>query len=195
MEISILELVAVGFNLCYVILAAIRSIWCWPFGIVGSALSIWLFVDSKIYAEAILFSYYVLMGFYGWWNWKKSDDPSRTSLRIITFSVWSHGLIALLGVLLTAVLFFTLKGLTDAEMPLLDSFTTVFSFIATWMVAKKILENWIYWIVLNFLTIFLYFSRDLSLYAILSALYVILSVYGYISWRKDQKLQIQKTHE
>ena len=150
MEINILEWVAVGFNLFYVVLAAIRSIWCWPFGIIGSALSIWLFVDSKIYAEAILFSYYVVMGFYGWWNWKKGGEPSKASFQIITFSILRHGLIALLGLLLTAALFFTLRELTDAEMPLLDSFTTVFSFIATWMVAKKLLENWIYWIIINF---------------------------------------------
>ncbi|MEM9053483.1 MAG: nicotinamide riboside transporter PnuC [Bacteroidota bacterium] len=193
MEISPIEYVVVGLNLAYIILAARENIWCWPIGIVASALSIWLFLISGLYAESILFTYYVIIGFYGWWAWSKGKNSEKDDLPIVTWSARSHVIALSLGSVLTAILFFSLSLIPNSEMPLLDSLTTIFSFIATWMFAKKVLENWIYWIVLNFLTTYLYFSRDLKIYGILMILYVILSVYGYISWRKDQKLQIQKT--
>jgi nicotinamide mononucleotide transporter len=186
-----LEYTAVAFNIAYVILAARENIWCWPMGIIGSGLSIWLFLESKIYAESVLFGYYVLMGFYGWWMWRK-DKKESGELAIQTLTMGRHVLIALLGYVAAGLLFLILKNLTDAEMPLLDSFTTAFSFIATWMVAKRILENWIYWICLNAMTIYLYLSRDLSVYAMLSLAYTFMSVYGLFSWRKDWFKQFVK---
>ncbi|MCZ4408043.1 nicotinamide riboside transporter PnuC [Cryomorphaceae bacterium 1068] len=183
-----LEYTAVAFNIGYVILAARENIWCWPLGIIGSALSIWLFIDSKIYAESVLFTYYVIMGFYGWraWNRGKSDS-GKFEIRTLTIPI--HLGILLGGYAATVGLFFLLKTFTDAEMPLLDSFTTIFSFIATWMVAKRIIENWLYWICINALTIYLYYSRDLNVYAMLSVVYTVLAVYGYFAWRKDFEKQ------
>lgn len=192
MTIDWLEYAAVAFNIAYVILAAKENIWCWPMGIIGSALSIWLFVDSKIYAESVLFTYYVIMGVYGWYVWSGGGSNSDT-FTIRQLPLKTHLLIFLSGYVLTAVLFFVLHTYTDAEMPLLDSFTTIFSFIATWMVAKRIIENWIYWICINALTVYLYFSRDLNVYAMLSFVYTILAVYGYFEWKKDLEKQIQAT--
>jgi nicotinamide mononucleotide transporter len=177
------ELISVLFGIAYILLAARGSIWCWPMGIVSSALGVWLFVDAKIYAEALLFSYYVVMGAYGWYAWKASDGQ-KERLEISTWAFQTHVIVLLLGYALTFGLAKFLDVYTDAEMPLLDSFTTVFSFIATWMVARKILENWVYWIAIDFLTIYLYLSRNLELYALLSLVYTVLAVYGYTRWRK-----------
>jgi nicotinamide mononucleotide transporter len=192
MTIEWLEYAAVGFNIAYVILAAKENIWCWPMGIIGSALSIWLFVDSKIYAESVLFTYYVVMGFYGWYVWSGGGSHSE-KFTIRKLNLKTHFLILISGYALTALLFLILQTYTDAEMPLLDSFTTIFSFIATWMVAKRIIENWIYWICINALTVYLYFSRDLNVYAILSFVYTILAVYGYFEWKKDFQKQLKAT--
>jgi len=190
MTLDWLEYAAVGFNIAYVILAAKENVWCWPMGIIGSALSIWLFVDSKIYAESVLFTYYVIMGFYGWYVWSGGGSNSE-KFTIRKLPVKTHLLILLAGYILTVVLFLILQTFTDAKMPLLDSFTTIFSFIATWMVAKRIIENWIYWICINALTIYLYFSRDLNVYAVLSFVYTILAVYGYFEWKKDLQKQLK----
>jgi nicotinamide mononucleotide transporter len=184
----VLEYTAVAFNIAYVILAARKNIWCWPMGIVGSLLSIWLFIEGKIYAESVLFIYYVLMGFYGWYEWKKKQSPSE-DLPITTFSWKQHSIILLGGYAGTFGLFYILKTFTDAENPLLDSFTTIFSFITTWMVARRVLENWIYWIAINGLTIYLYLSRGFDVYATLSAVYTIMSVYGYYIWMQDYRKQ------
>ena len=73
---ELLEVVAVVLNIAYVILATRENVWCWPLGIVGSGLSIWLFIDAQLYAESVLFTYYVFMGFYGWYQWigKRTEE-------------------------------------------------------------------------------------------------------------------------
>lgn len=187
MNPSWLEIIAVVFNIAYVILAAREHIACWVFGIIGSALSIWLFVDAQLYAESVLFSYYIVMGFYGWWAWSKQKGKDQKPLEILESALKIHLKWIAVGYAGTFVLFWVLRSFTDAEMPLLDSFTTVFSFIATWMVAKRWIENWIYWIAIDALTVYLYFSRELDLYAWLCVAYTIIAVYGYVAWRKDLK--------
>lgn len=181
---TFLEWAAVAFNIAYVILAARKNNWCWPLGIVGSALSIMLFVNTKLYAESVLFSYYIVMGFYGWWQWSGHRSDSN-DLEIKQWKITKHIKVLLLGYFGTTVLFGVLQHFTDAVMPLLDSFTTVFSFIATWMVAKRLLENWIYWIAIDALTIYLYASRGLNLYAALSAVYTLMAIYGYVAWSRE----------
>lgn len=183
-----IEIIAVVFNIGYIILAARGNAWCWPLGIIGSLLSIWLFVEIKLYAESVLFTYYVIVGFYGWYQWKK-QRTGNDNLQIRDWHFKNHILLLITGYLFTYLLFLFLQHYTDAEMPLLDSFTTVFSFIATWLTAKRYIENWIYWIALNLLTIYLYFSRDLQVYAVLSMVYAVMAVYGYYNWNKDFKKQ------
>ena len=186
--LEILEIAAVAFNIGYVILAARGNAWCWPLGIIGSLLSIWLFVEIKLYAESVLFVYYVIVGFYGWYQWKKKRTSSD-DLQIRVWEVKYHLLLFLGGYLATWLLFLILHKFTDAAMPLLDSFTTVFSFIATWLTAKRYIENWIYWVALNLLTIYLYYSRDLEVYAVLSFVYTLMAVYGMYNWKRDFKKQ------
>jgi nicotinamide mononucleotide transporter len=185
-QFGALELSAVVFNVVYVILAAKKNLWCWPAGILGSGLSIVLFIQSKLYAEAVLFAYYVIMGFYGLYNWRANETETH-EIKIDTWNLKSHFKTLVTGYLLTLGLFYFLSEFTDAEMPLLDSFTTIFSFIATWMVAKRLLENWIYWIGINALSVYLYFSRELYLYSILVAFFVFMSIYGYNKWRLSSK--------
>lgn len=178
-----LEYTAVAFNVAYIILAAQRSIWCWPMGIIGSLISIVLFVEVRIYAEAVLFVYYVGMGAYGWVHWSRSGAAER--FVAITWRLRHHLWIAISGYMATALLGLFLHTYTDSAHPYLDSFTTIFSFIATYLVAKKVLENWIYWIAIDSLTVYLYIARDLKLYALLSLVYAGMAIYGYMSWRKS----------
>lgn len=178
-----LEYCAVAFNVAYVILAAKRNIWCWPMGIIGSLLSIFLFLQVKIYAEAVLFIYYVGMGIYGWISWRKVgyNEPFIAD----SWSLRRHVWVILGGYFGVLLLCWFLNEFTDAAMPLLDSFTTIFSFIATYLVARKVLENWIYWIAIDSLTVYLYLAQGLKVYALLSLFYTVMAVYGYSTWRKN----------
>jgi len=99
-------------------------------------------------------------------------------------SITKHLLILLIGALLTFLMGFYFTIYTNAAMPLVDSFTTVFSVFATYMVTKKVLGNWLYWIVIDAVSVYLYFSRDLHLTSLLFMGYTIIAIFGYFSWLK-----------
>ncbi len=181
----VLEIIAVVFGLAYVVLAAKKNIWCWLMGIIGSIASIYLFVEySKLYSEAILYVYYVATGIIGWVNWKNAEDD----LKIIRKPVTSHLVFIGFGILFSGLFYFLVSNVfTDAARPLIDSFTTVFSFMATWITIKRWLSNWIYWIVIDAVTAFLYIDRGLDLYAGLMLLYTGLAAYAYWEWVKMEQ--------
>ena len=183
----LLEIIAVVFGLAYVILAARKNIWCWLMGIIGSIASIYLFVEySKLYSEAILYVYYVATGIIGWVNWKNAEDD----LKIIRKPVRSHLVFIGFGILFSGLFYLLVANVfTDAAKPLIDSFTTVFSFMATWITIKRWLSNWIYWVVIDAVTTFLYIDRGLDLYACLMVLYTFLAAYAYWEWVKMEQTQ------
>jgi len=179
----IIEVLAVVFGLIYIWLLIKERIECWIFGILGSLLSIFLFVHTKLYSEAILYSYYVVVGFYGYYLWsRKSKDDSV--LRISDVNPVNHVYYILSSCVLAFSLAWFFNAYTDAERPYIDSFTTVFSFLATFLEAKKVLSSWKYWIVINGLTIGLYFDKGLDIYAGLILVYFIMSFVGYFKWKK-----------
>ena len=179
---SNIEIVAVAFGLIYIILAAKENVWCWPAGFIGTGTSIYLFWDGSLYMESALNVYYLLMAVFGWWQWQYgSTEKSTLSIRSLTAK--EHLIILTLIAALTLVSGYFLNSNTDAALPYLDSFTTWSAVITTWMVARKILENWLYWIVINSASIYLYLDRGFVLYAVLFALYVVIAVVGYRQWR------------
>jgi nicotinamide mononucleotide transporter len=177
------ELWAVITGVLYILLAARENIWCWLFGIISSGLSIYVFFISKLYAESILYFYYILAGFYGWYKWSQKTN-STDHLPVSRWKAKDHMLAVFAGVLLSLSLAWVLRQYTDAQMPLIDAHTTIFSFIATYMTAKKILENWLYWIVIDCVSIWLYWNRDLYLYSVLMLVYTLMAVYAFQNWKK-----------
>lgn len=177
---TLVELAATLGNLLFVIFLIREKIICWPFGIAGSLLSIYLFIDSKLYSEAFLYSYYVLMGIWGWIRWHRRE--AGQSNPVVRYTLPDHLLTVLVssGAAIGLGLFFSTY--TDAQRPFIDAFTTTFSFAATYMEVKKVLEAWLYWIVLNLVSIWLYHDRALDIYAALICVYAVLSVWGFIQW-------------
>jgi nicotinamide mononucleotide transporter len=178
----ILESVAVFFGIIYVVLIAKNRISGWVFGIISSFLSIFLFIFyAKLYSEALLYSFYVIAGFYGWYNWSRQKE----SAEVYYMSLKSHLIIIAIGLGLSLLLYWTMTYFfTDAEKPLVDAFTTIFSFIATFLATKKWIGNWIYWIIIDLISVWLYFSRDLEIYALLMLVYSVIAVFGYMEWKK-----------
>lgn len=179
-----IEIIAVVFGLTYVLLAARNNIWCWFFGVVGSLISIILFFHFfNLVAESMLYLYYVGTGIYGWLNWSKMQE--KKEFIIVTKPLKIHLLLVSFGLISTYVLSLFIQELfAEASYPLLDSFTTVFSIITTILVVKKWMENWLYWIVINTVTVYLYFSKGINYYGLLTIFYVAMSIYGYFNWRK-----------
>lgn len=177
---SIIESVAVFFSILYVILALKESIWCWGAAAISVTLYIYICYTAQLYPETGLQVFYLLMAFYGYYHWNKNDS----TLQIQQWTTTKHLLILLIGAILTFLMGFYFTIYTNAAMPLVDSFTTVFSVFATYMVTKKVLGNWLYWIVIDAVSVYLYFSRDLHLTSLLFMGYTIIAIFGYFSWLK-----------
>jgi nicotinamide mononucleotide transporter len=177
---SIIESVAVFFSILYVILALKESIWCWGAAAISVTLYIYICYTAQLYPETGLQVFYLLMAFYGYYQWNKNDS----TLQIQQWTITKHLLILLIGALLTFLMGFYFTIYTNAAMPLVDSFTTVFSVFATYMVTKKVLGNWLYWIVIDAVSVYLYFSRDLHLTSLLFIVYTVIAIFGYFSWLK-----------
>ena len=180
----IVELFAVLTGLAFIILLVCEDIWCWPIGIISSMASIYLFFCTKLYMESILYFYYVLIGLYGWYVWKNKGDKK---LAVKKVSVIYHLGALSLGVTLSLFLGWFFTNYSDAERSYADSTSTIFSFITSFMEAHKILSSWIYWMIINAFSVWLYLDRGLQFYSCLMVVYFLLSVVGFIIWQKSYK--------
>ena len=179
---SIIESVAVLFSILYVILAAKENIWCWAAAIINVSLYVYILYTVQLYPETGLQIFYFIMAIVGYYMWNKQDKE-----RIKEWSETKHLLIILFGAIFTFFMGFYFSTYTDSQMPIIDSFTTVFSIIATYMVIKKVLGNWLYWIVIDAVSVYIYFNRDLHLTSLLFVAYTIIAVFGYFAWMKRMK--------
>jgi len=174
---------AVFFNVAYVILAARQNIWCWFFGAIGVTLLFFICIDIRLYSDASLQVFYFGMSIYGWLQWRKQDNDQA---RAICSKAFRRHLPYLAAGLLGTILLGLFWSLFDAVLPYVDAFTTSFSIVATFLVARMVIENWWYWIVIDLVCFFVYLDRGLPLIAILFLIYTVLAVYGLLSWRKAQ---------
>ena len=182
-----IEILVVILSLAYVGLIAVNRRSGWWFGIAASLLSVWLFIRVNYFAEAVLYVYYVVMGCYGAYFWKygtQSNQLPRITVRPFRF----HVCVIALCILLTFALAEALKQIGSSNV-YGDAATTVFSFVATWMVAKRILENWIYWIVIDLFSVWLYHDKDLTIYALLMLAYSFIAGAGFILWWRQFREQ------
>ena len=169
--------------LLYVLLAAIENVWCWLFGILSSFFSIYLCYSGRLFLESGLNIFYVIISVYGWYEWLYGSDK-KTELQLTSYSFKKNLVLIFIGAITWIPFGFAAHKFSTQAMPYLDAFITAFSLVATWMTAKKIIENWLYWIVIDGLAILLYSYRGYYLLGLLYIIYTILAFAGYISWRK-----------
>ena len=178
-----LESTAVIFAILYLILAVKQNILCWTAGIISSVLYFFIMQKAGLYMEAYLQVFYVVMGIYGWSQWSASN-ASNPSFIVNTWSKYQHMITISIILVLSLLSGFLLERYTDAALPFLDALVSWGAVIATYMVAKKLLENWIYWFVIDATSIFLFIERGLWLSAVLFATYLVIIFFGYQSWNK-----------
>ena len=177
---SIIETIAVVLSVLYVILATKQNIWCWAAAGISVALYIYICFSAELFPETGLQVFYLIMAFYGYYNWTKKEQD----LQITQWSAGKHLTLIITGAIITFLMGFYFATYTLSKMPIVDSFTTVFSVIATYMVTKKVLENWLYWIVIDVVSIYLYYNRELHLTSLLFLAYTIIAIFGYFMWLK-----------
>jgi len=186
---SWLEWSGVLLGLIYLILAAYRSIWCWLFAFLSSAIFVYLCYDFQLYIESILQLFYVVMAVVGYLSWNSDTSTSKAKIDVITWKPIYH-LANVLGSGLVALLLgWIFDSFTDQANPYLDAFTTVYSLVATFMLARRVLENWIYWIVIDAISVMLYASRGLYLTSVQYILFTVLAAYCLYTWWRQYRTQ------
>lgn len=158
-----------------------QNIWCWYFGLLQVILYCFVFYTSKLYSDMILHVIYIFLQFYGWYNWKYGgSDKSELRITLLTKTTFWIGL----TVLATALLGYVMQTKTDASFPYEDAFITVASLVAQYLMIKKILESWLFWIVVDVVAISIYFYKGLYFTTALYLLFLIMAIMGYLEWKK-----------
>lgn len=178
------ELLGVAFSILYLFFSIRQNILLWPMGMVSAVLYMVVFYQSKFYADMGLNGYYFIISIYGWIHWRKGGNQNGKEFPVSRIS--RRLALILLGI--TSVAFLgigvILERYTDSPIPFWDALTTAVSFTATWMLARKILEHWILWIIVDAVSMGLYLYRGLYPTLILFAIYTSMAIVGYIEWKK-----------
>jgi nicotinamide mononucleotide transporter len=181
------EAIAVIALIAYLLLAIRQNVLCWAAAIFGTSIYLVLTFRLGLYMEAALQVFYLAMAVYGWYHWAKGVDPGHV-LPVVSWPIAFHALLILLISFLTLLSGYLLSNYSDASLPYIDSFTTWGAVFATWMVARKVLENWHYWFAIDAVSVFMYFSKGLVLTALLYVVYLVLIIFGLRAWRETRVL-------
>jgi nicotinamide mononucleotide transporter len=178
------ELVAALLGVTGVWLTTRQNIWCWPVGLLNVTLSMFVFFNARLYYDFILQIFYFVLTLYGWYHWLfgKMDAP-----RLPVKSVSKQSIFMALGITAVSVLLLgrIAELYTDASLPYWDALTTAGGIIATFWMAKKIIENWLAWIVIDLICTVIYIYKELYAFSVLYFIFAVLAVIGYIQWKKD----------
>ena len=184
-----IEIVGAILSLIYLYLSIKQKLSLWFFGIISSLFYIVIFFQTKFYADMSLQFYYVVISIYGWINWKHGDDlagkempAAQLTKRLLVNLCIATGLIYI-------IYYFILSRFTDSTIPKADSVVGALSIVGTWMLARKLIENWIVWIVADGLCVGLYFYKGLYPTAILFIIYTLMAAVGYWEWKKSPNLK------
>ena len=181
-DTSGIEILAAALALAYVQLAIWQRLSCWFAAFLSSALYAWVFFGAHLYMDSGLQVFFAGMAVYGFWQWRHGKGGA--ALAVNSWPMARHALAALLIIALSLLTASLLRRYTPAASPLIDSLVTWSSVFATFLVARKVYQNWHWWVVIDSVSLCLFFTRHLYLTVLLYGLYVALSVIGMREWRR-----------
>jgi nicotinamide mononucleotide transporter len=188
-----IEILGVIISLIYLYFSVRQKIWLWPFGILSSCLFVYIFYHTRFYAGMNLQVYYLFISFYGWYHWrfgKKEGDMGQIPVIRLKLDTGLYAAVFFTGLFIAIALI--LDRFTNSDVPWGDSFTTAGSVVATWMLARKILEHWLLWIVIDAVAVALYLYKGMYPTVLLYLVYTVIAVVGYFQWEKSIKKNIQQ---
>jgi nicotinamide mononucleotide transporter len=177
------EITAALMGVAYILLAAKESQWCWLFAFLSTLIYTVLFWEGQLPMQALLNFYYMGMAVYGFWLWRQHGAQTNT-LHISCWCWKQHLAFVGIGIVISALVSLYLQKTGQSQSPVFDAYTTVFAVMNTWLMAKKVLENWLYWVVIDAAATVLYFQTGYYATMILFVLNTILAVAGYLAWVK-----------
>lgn len=184
---QVLEVAGALTSIIYSLLLMKEKTAGWWFGIASSLIGTFLFFHTRIYAQSLISLYYAGVGFYGLWYWKTAEKRNE-HIHVWTFK--THVTAIGTFILLSWIAGMLFKTYTDSQSPYLDSFITLFGLLASVKEARKILTSWVYWFIINGMSVMLYYQQELYYYAALMVVYTIICISGYLSWYR-----IYQTHQ
>jgi len=185
-----IELLGAILGIAYIFFSIRQSILTWPVGLLTSVLYVWVFFVSKLYADMGLQVYYVVISIYGWYEWLRGNQTNHAeSIKVSRLSMKLGFILSIVSVLLFILIWFILKNYTDSSVPMADAFATALSIVATWMLARKILEHWLVWIFVDAFSIGLFWYKDLLPTVILFVVYTVMAYVGYREWNRELNVE------
>ncbi len=180
------EMLAVFLSIAYLILAIKQNLWCWAAAFFSTLIYSILFFDASLLMDSFLNIFYLIMALYGWYSWKFGNITQiEKELEISSYSFSKNIKIILSLTIISLCLGYYMANYTRADFAYLDTFTTVFAVFATYMLTKKVLENWLYWVVIDAVSIYIYINKGFYLTAVLFFIYTVIALIAYRQWKKE----------
>ena len=181
----ILEIIAILFSIVSVIYSLKNKVWVFPTGIISTALYVYLLFTWGLLGDMIVNVYYFIMSAYGWYIWtKKVDDTSVTPISYTTKKEHVSTIFIFIGTLLFILSIYTVFDKWNDWTAYVDTFTTGVFFVGMWLMAKRKIENWLYLLLGNIISVPLYFYKGYTLSSFLYVAFSILAVFGYLEWKR-----------
>lgn len=185
-QLSAFEIAALLLAVAYLLLAIRQNIWCWLCAAISTAIYVYLFFSARLYMESALNVFYFGMAIYGWHSWR-SGVGDIAELPVTVWPARVHVVAIAAIMLLSTGSGALLDAQTDAAFPYIDSLTTFSAVWATFLVARKVLENWWYWLIIDAVSVVIYWLRDLQFTSLLFAAYVIMIPFGLVAWTRSYR--------
>lgn len=182
---SVIEIIATLLGVANILLLVRRSIWNYPFAIAMVSLYAWIFFGERLYSDTLLQIFFLILNIYGWLNWRRAQDDAGLPVR------WLGGrgfaLCAGAALVATGAWGWAMHRYTNAAYPFWDAAVAMFSVLAQWLLARRYIDNWIWWIIVDCLAMPLYWVKNLHLTAALYMLFLLLSMAGLVEWVRARK--------
>ena len=181
------EIIGAATGVIYVLLSVKQNIWLWPVGIITSVFQLIVFYEKRIYADMSLQAYYVVISAYGWYIWKFGKRKNEIKRPVIKMKLYNWLIFIFVSIIIFFLIRFILIRYTNSDVPNIDAFTTALGVTGTYILARKYIENWYVWLLVNIISSGLYIYKGLYLYSALYAFLAIMSEIGFLKWKKDLK--------
>lgn len=185
-----LELFGVVSTIVYLVLSIRQSIWLWPLGALSSGLYVAIYFMHKFYADMGLQVYYLIISIYGFYVWATHKTNDGKSMQICSPTAKQWILLIISTIAIFGFLYWLLANYTDSPIPMGDTFTTALAITATWMLTRKMIEQWLIFIVADSASAIMYAGKEMQLTALLYLIYTAMAIVGYLKWRKEYKMQL-----
>lgn len=184
-QTSALEWLGVSTAFICIYLAAKEHILNWPVSIISATAYAIIYYQFKLYGDSALQLYFVFTAVYGWYYWIKRKQHHDKP--IVSLSIREWAIVTMVILLLTAALSLFLDNFTNTDVPYIDGFCTAMSFVAQFLMTRKVLQNWVLWIIVDICYVPLLLYKGLASTAVLYVVLVILATIGYIDWKRTWK--------